>query len=420
MTNNRPRSYRPDDPYIFVSYDRDDQKIIYPEIEKLQEQNFNIWYDDGISSIASDFSEKIATAIENCTLFAVCITKHSITSDFIRNEIHFAREHKKPLAIIFYDDVKLPNDLQLILGRHQHILKHQLKWDEYALTMHNAFNDALRKEGKRPPVPPPPPPPIINKKIMYMILAAIVIILLLILFWKNDWHILKSSPENMALVPSGKFIRGTSLKTAENLVKEFGLFGSSLEILLANKHEKAFLPDFYIDKFTVTNDQYKKFIEKSGYPKPSHWTDGGQPFASEISRHPVVNISYTDALSYCRWLKKRLPTSMEWEKAARGADGRLYPWGNTYDVSYCNTVESKNNGSVPVDSYVKGISPYGIYNMTGNVYEWTSTGDHDTKVIRGGSWRSTCEIYGLSSFVKKAEVDYKGDETGFRCAKDAE
>jgi formylglycine-generating enzyme required for sulfatase activity len=134
------------------------------------------------------------------------------------------------------------------------------------------------------------------------------------------------------------------------------------------------LPDYYIGKTPVTNVQYAAFVQMTRHKKPNHWKKGKIPNGRE--NHPVVWISWKDAVAFCKWLSQetgqpfRLPTEAEWEKAARGTDGRIYPWDNQWDAKRCNTSESGVGQTTPVDAYPNGASPYGVLDMAGNVWEW--------------------------------------------------
>ncbi|NCC35438.1 MAG: hypothetical protein EOM24_26010, partial [Chloroflexia bacterium] len=207
------------------------------------------------------------------------------------------------------------------------------------------------------------------------------------------------------------------------------LMGSSDVDPLANDNEKPQhilnLPDYWIGKTEVTNAQFRPFVEGDGYTNRAYWTETGWAWRQEnnITRpaywddptwngdeQPVTGISWFEAVAYVRWLSEqtghefRLPTEAEWEKAARGTDGRIWPWGNTWDGAKLNS-----NGIVgqttPVGQYPDGTSPYGILDMAGNVWEWCATqyGKHypyqqkdewkeayiegnAVRVLRGGSW----------------------------------
>lgn len=131
---------------------------------------------------------------------------------------------------------------------------------------------------------------------------------------------------------------------------------------------------YQIGKYPITNKQYQTFVEATGHPKPAYWENGIPPGKED---HPVVNVSWHDAKAFCTWLAEatgmpyRLPTELEWEKAARGMDGREYPWGGHFDFAKANTWSSTIHDTSPVDAYPKGVSPYGVLDMAGNVWEWT-------------------------------------------------
>ncbi|MFQ5455125.1 MAG: formylglycine-generating enzyme family protein [Nitrospirota bacterium] len=204
---------------------------------------------------------------------------------------------------------------------------------------------------------------------------------------------------------------------------------------------KISLKGYYIDKYEVTNAHYKRFVDATGHRIPKHWKDGKYP--EKKSNHPVVYVSWYDADAFCRWSGKRLPTEEEWEKAARGTDDRSFPWGNQFDTRKANSPQywlrhGKKGDTMPVGSFEEGKSPYGLYDMAGNVYEWTDSwylpypGNRMTsmhygkknKVMRGGSWYD-CLSYGcgLSSPVynrARFAPEIRNNGTGFRCARNEE
>jgi formylglycine-generating enzyme required for sulfatase activity len=140
------------------------------------------------------------------------------------------------------------------------------------------------------------------------------------------------------------------------------------------------LPDYYLAKTPVTNAQYAAFVQATGHRQPQHWKalfrKGGKPPKGEED-HPVVYVSWHDAVAYCNWLSEvtgrpyRLPSEAEWEKGARGSDGRIWPWGNQWDAERCNSEEGGPEDTTPVGAYPEGASPYGLLDMAGNVWEWT-------------------------------------------------
>ena len=199
------------------------------------------------------------------------------------------------------------------------------------------------------------------------------------------------------------------------------------------------LDAYSMDKFEVTVSRYAKFLQLTGRRDPQYWN---QVNTSKHSNLPVVGVDWHDAEAYCQWAGKRLPTEAEWEKAARGTDGRTYPWGNGQPTpklaNFNNKMYVKNaydERLAPVDSYETGTSPYGIHHMAGNVWEWTADwyGDQyyaknppknpqgpskgDSKVIRGGSW--DIEPGDVRSAVRLwFSPAYWNFLIGFRCAQD--
>ncbi len=197
-------------------------------------------------------------------------------------------------------------------------------------------------------------------------------------------------------IPAGQFIMGS---TPEE-VKDLGDYFQA-----ETPQHSVELPAYQIGRYPVTNLEYKAFVEATGRRPPSHWEGGQLPDA--LADHPVVNLSWEDAAAYCDWLAQttgkpyRLPTEQEWERAARGTDGRRYPWGNEWDEKLANTREAGPGATTPVGQYSPtGDSPVGCADMAGNVWEWTaswfqpypgSSYQHEDygekfRVLRGGSF----------------------------------
>ena len=146
---------------------------------------------------------------------------------------------------------------------------------------------------------------------------------------------LKAAPAGMVYIAGGKTILGTNPKQRKKLVEEYRIH----EDLLALQTERTVdVAPFFIDRCEVTNRQYREFLEATGHQLPILWLDAGYPV--ELDDYPVVGIDFEDAVDYARWAGKRLPSEAEWEKAARGTDGRLWPWGNKWDASACRYDDS--------------------------------------------------------------------------------
>lgn len=203
-------------------------------------------------------------------------------------------------------------------------------------------------------------------------------------------------------------------------------------------HEVKLKP-FFIDRYEVTCEQYQKFIEATGHRAPKTWTNGKYPQGG--AHWPVTGVTWSDATAYANWVGKRLPTEEEWEMAARGTDGRLYPWGNKWQQS-SDTNASANAFNTSVGHLVdvgtfKAASPFGAYDMVGNAWEWTASdwaaypggtltkapAYPDMKVMRGNYWgaddqhATTTFRIGWPANATDPNVSYKN--AGFRCAKDA-
>ncbi len=187
----------------------------------------------------------------------------------------------------------------------------------------------------------------------------------------------------------------------------------------------------------MTNRNYRAFIEAGGYLDldRAYWSLEGRLWKAKNSirypkywndsqwnkpDHPVVGVSYYEAEAYAKWAGKRLPTEQEWEKAARGEDGREYPWGEDFDKSTGNSKESRIGHTTPVNQYPNGMSPYGCYDMAGNVWEWCSSWHDESlrqRVIRGGSWYNF-PVYLRASDRNWFNTDTRYNYIGFRLVQD--
>ena len=188
----------------------------------------------------------------------------------------------------------------------------------------------------------------------------------------------------MRLIPAGEFIMGSTLDQTE-AAKRMDKAGPQFPLLHERPQFRVTTCDFYLGVFAVTNEQFAHFLSET---KPSggqlqcwvSWLDrivssnqgGSYSAVPEFKSHPVINVTWVGAEAYCRWARLRLPTEIEWEKAARGDDGRIFAWGNHWDpdrLCWWGSHDEKESTS-PVDAFRQGCSPYGIFQMAGNVEEW--------------------------------------------------
>ena len=175
------------------------------------------------------------------------------------------------------------------------------------------------------------------------------------------------------------------------------------------------LPAFHIDRMPVTNAQYMHFVRATGHRPPLYWADGHYPDA--LRDHPVVGVDYYDALAYARWTGKDLPFEDEWERAARGVDGRTYPWGNDQELTGANTQRVGLKMTVPVDLHRTNVSPEGVRDLVGNAWEFThSPAPGGGLVVRGGSWHDFA-LYAKTYFRFASKPDARNGTIGFRCVR---
>ena len=234
-------------------------------------------------------------------------------------------------------------------------------------------------------------------------------------------------PTTMITIAPGEFTMGSTEKDIEWAAQTF--FSESLDYYRDETPAHTVnLPAYKIDITEVTMGQYRLYRQQTGVPAPKFMDND----RFNQDHQPVVGITWQEAADYCATMGKRLPTEMEWEKAARGTDGRFYPWGNEPDETQAN-IRGKKDGyrySAPVGQTKFGASPFGIRDMAGNVWEWTADWyqpypgnihpndfyGKQFRVIKGGSWFSNLDLARIP-VRGKSLPDRRNNFLGFRCAK---
>ncbi len=235
----------------------------------------------------------------------------------------------------------------------------------------------------------------------------------------------------MIVIPEGPFPMGVPKAARDGGVDE-------------RPNHEVFVNTFYIDKFEVTNGRYLRFVTKTGHRTPQHPSDPskgiwkGNVMPESVTDLPVINVDWNDARAYCAWAEKRLPTEAEWEKAAKGPNDWRFPWGNiepTQEHANFNQTWRGEATLVQVGIYEKGKSPYGVYDVAGNVWEWVDdwydaqyyqkspsrnpqgpkTGTY--KTIRSSGWQGETPQVRIFTRIKSLPTD-RNNSTGFRCAAD--
>jgi formylglycine-generating enzyme required for sulfatase activity len=230
----------------------------------------------------------------------------------------------------------------------------------------------------------------------------------------------------MAFIPGGEFTRGRTHEWKDYDVEYYPRANQD-----DSPARRIYIDPFYLDLAEVANERYAAFIKATHHRAPYHWVDKQIPKGKE--KLPVVNVSWDDAVAYCAWEGKRLPTEAEWERAARGlAEGSMFPWGNRDATS-----KDAHYGSAagPTEVCTKERNYFGLCDMIGNVWEWCSDhygrtyyaeapGRNPTgpetglyRVLRGGSWFDTPPLFLTVSYRSWARQAERSPTIGFRCAK---
>jgi len=389
--------------HIFICYARRDEDFVLKLAANLKERGVPVWLDQWDIPPSADWDLTIDNAIYDCARFLIVLSPAAVASQEVRGELRTALDEDKPIVSVLYQACRIPRQLRLI----QYIDCTSSGPDDETL-----LGQVLRALGV--------PIPEISEV-------------------SETSEILPRPPTRqpfepeMIPIPAGEFLMGSDPSVDKN--------ARGNEWPQHTLH----LPDYYLAKTPVTQAQYAAFVQATGHRAPNVDEDWAEPYnwsgstpPSGKEGHPVVLVSWHDAVAYCNWLAEvtgkpyRLPSEAEWEKGARGTEGLIYPWGNRWNKGWCNTYESGKGGTTPVGAYPKGASPYDLLDMAGNVWEWTWSvfksypyvpGDGwedlesgDIRVLRGGSWSYYQDSARCAYRYEEDLPDCRYSNFGFRVA----
>ncbi|MCA9464198.1 MAG: SUMF1/EgtB/PvdO family nonheme iron enzyme [Nitrospira sp.] len=376
---------------IFLNYRHEDSGGYALAIYQQLRQHFgpeSVFRDVDSMDFGVDFVEEIERAVGSCQVLVATIGPQWVhitddegqqrlahPHDWVRLELETALARNIRVLPILVGGAKMPREQELpeslrpVTRRRAFVLSPTASHTELDQLMQSLEKVLGRSQGGTTPGPVEPLPPVPKEA---------------------------KPPEGMVRIPKGSFLYGDD-RIKENLTYEF-----------------------WIDIHPVTNRQFAQFLKAGGYDNQAYWSGEGCKWRTEenITKpeywddeqfnqpdQPVVGVSYYEAEAYAKWAGKRLPTEQEWEKAARGTDGREYPWGEEFDADRCATsVKGKRKQPTPVGTFPEGASPFGCQDMAGNVWEWCASwydSDKDSRVLRGGSWN-----YFNPEFFRCAIRDY--------------
>jgi len=234
----------------------------------------------------------------------------------------------------------------------------------------------------------------------------------------------KPPTRRWVLIEGGTYHVGTDVRRFSQLAMRYRLPLAVTRPVLNRSMRQCVLHAYAIGDTCVTNEEYYTFTKASGKSWPPHWDARWlgrfhHPFPPRLASLPVVNVSADQAQAYCIWSRTRLPSWIEWQRAATGPTGHLYPWGSEYSPQRCNSAESERGSLASADEYPLGNSAEGVRQLCGNVAQWI-VGPEGTFELRGGSWRLPCELWGVAYMFRQVESGYCAADVGFRVVSDQE
>ncbi|NOT06195.1 MAG: SUMF1/EgtB/PvdO family nonheme iron enzyme [Anaerolineales bacterium] len=419
---------------VFLCHSSNDKPAVRELYQKLRSESWiQPWLDEEELYPGQDWNMEIEKAVETADAIIVCLTKGSITKEgYVQRELRIVLDFAdyKPEGTLYIIPVRLeecepPRRLRAwqyadyFEGQRERALERLLvslkrRADSLDLKLETSAQNT--KEAKEKPIQE-------EKSIIETP------------FSKQEETAKNSFPPITSWPPLDKVTLSNGIEFMRMPAGKFLMGSGNGDANETPQHTVDILYDYWMARYPVTNELYNAFAKAKGIKHP---IDG----LEKKKDHPVVQIKWTDAMEYCQWLNNflkaklpsglvlRLPTEAEWEKVARGTDGREYPWGNEFDKNKCNSDESRTGDTTPVGLYSPhGDSPFGCADMAGNVWEWTHSayksypysvndgredeGGKNMCVLRGGSYRS--EVFYLRCTMRYRNLpDATGGSFGFR------
>jgi formylglycine-generating enzyme required for sulfatase activity len=463
----------------FISYSRVNSEFVVRLAKDLKGAGFDVWLDQLDIPKGARWDDAIEAAVERSSTFMIVLAPESIESQNVKDELSYAIDSGKHLLPVVIRPCKIP----LRLRRFQYVDFTDKPYKESLADIKRLLSNTQRLMKPQPEAPvheagsPSPlvtgplvPPELLtplesfreeeprnqNRLHRFILPVSLGVIALATMAGAAVFAMNRNEPPPPAPtvvtvtstpVPPTLTFTSTAIPLPLEVPDEHGvtmrlvsagdfLMGSEAGLEDEQQVQMHFLDTFYIDKYEVTNLQYRACVQAGACLPPqkiNSSTRTGYYNKPEFNSYPVVYVDWNMARSYCEWRSARLPTEAEWEKAARGPDGSNYPWGDGDDIS-CEQANYSGcqKDTISVSSLGNAVSAYGVYNMAGNVYEWVSSlykpypydlfdGREDLeapgeRVIRGGSWRSVDSKGEVrSSHREKADSPTAREDIGFRC-----
>jgi len=393
---------------LFLSYASEDRKLVEPIYLALRAQGHTVFFDRTDLAAGEEYDARIREAIEKSQLFIFLVSPASLDAgSYTLTELGIAQKTWDHPSGKLLPVILRPTKLEQIPPYLKSVTLLEPEGNEAATVADAVHRIAIARRRT-----------LLKTAAKGLALASIFCIGVY-LYWVNRQPTTQTTGKDGApalLISGGNFVMGDGEESPRREV---------------------YVDSFYLDKYEVTVSRYAKFLKATGSLKvPDYWEEANLDRDGEL---PVVGVDWHDAVGYCRWAGKRLPTDAEWERAARGTDGRRYPWGNDEPTSgrgnYGKSSESPYKGGLaPVGKHESGKSPYGAQDLAGNASEWVADWyaeglaradvrnpkgpeSGEGRVIRGGSWSDPPER--LNSIRRMhASPATRLDDVGFRCAMD--